>query len=226
MSTKFDMIDIEAANRAMSRIENGDIVTATFNGKRVSYAVIEKRIGYYGLYCQSPVNKVSMGLGCTDIYKEELAKMRAAIPVSEPKPRGRPPGSTLKPVTDLSHTAPVVGTQPGRTAAPYEQINQFVGDKPSEVPVEKAEDNQDWIVDSINTAVENFRDELLVIMQSIEIQGAEREVDVAPRPKTCGDCMHVELDGSPTCMRYKANPPLGIVLEAQKRCPGFEEIPF
>lgn len=95
----FEIVNQEAADKAWDRISIGDVITATFNGKRVSYKVLEKPEDRqpYSLYCQSPTNKVCMGIACTDIYQEELAMRIAADPNAAPRGRGRPPGSSNKP---------------------------------------------------------------------------------------------------------------------------------
>jgi hypothetical protein len=234
------MIDKTAADAAMRRIRVGDRVSAHFNEKQVTYLVLSKPTEGYALICQSPTNKVSMGIACTDIYKEELNRMRISDPSIDPaaeKPRGR--GRPPKPKNEVQSTAPGNGFLPPGSdyvpnGAPIVKPAPTIEGKAmevqggqnaySEVPIEKAEGNDNWLVDSIDTAVKNFRDELMIIFEAIDNDANE---DRAPAPviKTCGHCMHVELDGSPSCLKYNGSPPLSVVLNAQKNCSGFEEIP-
>jgi hypothetical protein len=228
------MIDKTAADAAMRRIRVGDRVSAHFNEKQVNYLVLSKPTEGYALICQSPTNKVSMGIACTDIYKGELSRMRITDPSIDPaaeKPRGR--GRPPKPKTEVQSTAPGNGFLPPGSdyvpnGAPVVKPIPTIEGKAmpaKDAPIEKAEDNDNWLVDSIDTAVQNFRDELMIIFEAIDNDANE---DRAPAPvvKTCGHCMHVELDGSPSCLKYNGSPPLSVVLNAQKNCPGFEEIPF
>jgi hypothetical protein len=241
------MINREAADAAMARISVGDTVTATFNEKRVAYLVLSKRSEYYGLICQSPTNRVSLGIACTDIYKQEVEAMRLPNPVAQtvstPAPRGRPP-SKKKTEPAEPATVPHSGfSPPGSSWVPPDAVEVqspapapagnvvSMTAKPAPAPIEKAEGNSDWIIDSLDSAISAFKNEMLVILQALD-EGApdgDNQPVSAPVPavRTCGACMYVDLDAPEmSCTKFNSTPPLRFILEAEKACVAFADFPY
>ena len=157
--------------------------------------------------------------------------IRMAMPFPGATPRPDPDGQVfgpgMPPPGTVAHSVPVDVVQSELTA-PAE---------PRHLVIEQAEGNSNWIDDSVEKAIANFREDIYNIMHSAinepEQEGIPTAAAVQPRVPTCFDCGHIDKMGNGghgICAKFNMVPPMFVVVAPNGKCPEFfdieSDIPF
>lgn len=154
------------------------------------------------------------------------------LPVAPPPvmPSGIDYSKLIPPAPQQQEAWAVVSGQPlpGENGiAPYAEVQTHAGQAPKEMTIHQAEGDPDWKRAAVEDAINELRQNMMALIDSIEEDGDAQEPEPAmPEIKyTCVDCMHFD-EAANMCGMFRTVPPFAVIVEPVGKCTSFDVIPF